>query len=172
MTATATSTQSALDLLATATPLQREIIDAACRSRIWTEIERMAEAAPDCAVEVIERAMKALTPETATVGDGATKHLYSDSHAHTIVEVNRNGKQIVLQRDKATRTNRDKDTFEAGGFFGHTENPDGQKWAYERDESAEKIVANWSAKKRAFFVGGPTGMKVTTGRHEHYDYNF
>ncbi len=114
-----------------------------------------------------------LTPSTATAGEGATVHGWSDSHAHTILEVRRNGKQIVLQRDKATRTNRSEDDFAAGGFLGHTSHgPNGQQWAYETDADGSTVTANWSEKRQRFCVGGPKGSTVSAGRREHYDYNF
>ena len=116
-----------------------------------------------------------LTPETAAVGTGVTKNMYSDRQAFTIIEVLRNGKQIVIQRDIATRTNKDKDEFAPGGFVGHISNPEGQKWAYEQDENGGTLKANWSAKYNRFYIGGAQngrGTSVTMGRHEHYDYNF
>ena len=117
-----------------------------------------------------------LTPETAAVGEGVTKNMYSDRQAYTIIEVKRNGRQIIMQRDKATRTNREDDVFSPGGFVGHTSTPNGQQWAYERDTEGTIVKANWSAKWNRFFVGGAPasgrGTSVTMGRHEHYDYNF
>lgn len=114
----------------------------------------------------------ALAPQTAKVGDGVTQNWYSDRTASTIIEVKRNGKQIVIQRDKATRTNKEDDTFSPGGFVGHTESPKGQQWAYEQDEDGAVTTANWSEKRQRFCVGGPKGNTVTGGRNEHYDYNF
>lgn len=113
-----------------------------------------------------------LTPETAEAGIGVTMNMYSDRHAGTIIEVRRNGKQIVIQRDKAERTNRDDDTFSPGGFVGHTESPRGQQWAYERNTDGAVMTANWSAKYSRFFIGGAQSVSVTMGRHEHFDYNF
>jgi hypothetical protein len=37
------------------------------------------------------------------VGDGATVRYVSDSYAYTVIEVNRNGKELVLQEDKAVK---------------------------------------------------------------------
>ncbi len=39
------------------------------------------------------------------VGDGATYTLWTDSYACTVVAVSPSGKQVTLQRDKATITN-------------------------------------------------------------------
>lgn len=113
-----------------------------------------------------------LTPQTAKVGDGVTLNYWTDRKAYTIVEVKRNGRQIVIQQDTATRTNKEDDIFHPGGFVGHTETPGGQKWTYERNPEGGLRTANWSAKYNRFKVGGNKGLTVTAGRHEHYDYNF
>ena len=117
-----------------------------------------------------------LTPETAAVGTGVTKNMYSDRQAYTIIDVKRNGKQIVIQRDIAERTNRHEDEFTPGGFVGHTYSPKGQKYEYTQDPNGTITTANWSAKWNRFFVGGAPatgrGTSVTMGRNEHYDYNF
>lgn len=117
-------------------------------------------------------ATEILTPQTATVGEGATENCWSDRHAYTIIEVRRNGKQLVLQRDIAKRTNRDADTFAPGGFLGHTTSPKGQGWSYEQDPEGHTVTANWSEKRQRFCIGGAKGATVSPGRHEHYDYNF
>ena len=36
-------------------------------------------------------------------GDGVTVRYVSDSYAYTVIEVNRNGKEVVIQEDKANR---------------------------------------------------------------------
>jgi hypothetical protein len=115
----------------------------------------------------------ALTPDTAQVGDGATRNGWSDRQSYTIVDVLRNGKQIVLQRDNAVRSNQEDDSFSPGGFAGHVSHGrGGQQWLITPDTDAGTIKANWSAKRNRFFVGGPKGNSVTAGRHEFYDYNF
>ena len=114
----------------------------------------------------------ALTPDTAQVGDGATYNMYSDRQSFTIIDVLRNGRQIVIQRDNAVRSNKEDDTFSPGGFAGHTESPKGQIYDITPDSDGTTLKANWSAKRNRFFVGGPKGTSVTAGRHEHYDYNF
>jgi hypothetical protein len=114
----------------------------------------------------------ALTPDTAQVGDGTSVHMFSDSQSFTIVDVLRNGRQIVLQRDSAVRSNQSDDTFSPGGFAGHTESPKGQLWDITPDPDGATVKANWSAKRDRFFVGGPKGRPVTAGSYERYDYNF
>jgi hypothetical protein len=113
-----------------------------------------------------------LTPDNAQVGDGVTKHMYSDSQSYTIIEVLRNGRQIVIQRDNAVRSNQADDTFSPGGFAGHTESPKGQLWDITPDPDGGTVKANWSAKRNSFRVGGSKGSPVSAGRYEHYDYNF
>ena len=113
-----------------------------------------------------------LTPETAQVDDGVTLNCYSDSQSFTIVCVARGGRQIVIQRDNAVRSNQNDDTFSPGGFAGHTESPKGQLWDISPNPEGMTIKANWSAKRNRFFVGGPKGRSVTAGRYERYDYNF
>ena len=113
-----------------------------------------------------------LTPQTANVGDGATYNMWSDRQAFTIIAVKRNGLQIWIQRDNAVRSNKEDDTFSAGGFAGHTESPKGQQWTITPDTDGTVLKANWSAKRNRFCVSGPKGTAITAGRHEHYDYNF
>jgi len=115
---------------------------------------------------------KTLNPENVEAGEGVTLNCWSDSQSHTLIEVLRNGKQIVIQRDSAVRSNQDQDTFSPGGFAGHIETPGGQKWTITPDGNGSTFTANWSAKRNRFFVGGPKGLSVTAGRYEHYDYNF
>jgi hypothetical protein len=165
------TTTEALTAIASLTERERQQADRLGHGRIW-DLDTMAERAPEEALKLVARAKEALTPESVEVGMGATVSLWSDAYAYTIIEVKRNGKQIVMQRDKATRINREKDTFEPGGFFGHTENPDGQKWEYEPNPHGNTAVANWSEKRKRFYVSGPQGNPVSSGRHEHYDYNF
>ena len=117
-----------------------------------------------------------LNPDTAAAGMGVTMNMWTDRQAYTIIEVKRNGKQIVIQRDIAVRTNKEDDVFKPGGFVGRIYNPNGQQWTYERDLDGTITTANWSAKWDRFFVGGAPssgqGTSVTMGRNEHYDYNF
>lgn len=104
------------------------------------------------------------------VGDGITEHLWSDSHAYTVTMIH--GKTaFTAQRDKATRINRDKDNFTPGGFFGHTDHPDGQGWEYEPDPNGS--LKRFTRRKDGTFRSVGRGTKAATeGRHERYDYNF
>jgi hypothetical protein len=108
--------------------------------------------------------------EMPSVGDGVTVHGWSDSHAYTVVKVN-GATKFTAQRDKATRTNRDDDTFSPGGFFGHTTSPKGQGWSYETDEDGSTITVT-RRKDGTFRPSGQGTKPVSMGRHEYYDYNF
>jgi YD repeat-containing protein len=121
--------------------------------------------------------MSELTPDNPPrVGEGMSITLFTDTHAYTVVAVSPNGKTITLQRDLAVRVNRAADTFEPGGFFGHTECPEGQQWTYERDPEGAVVRVTWRAAISAYKQAGhPTrspGMRAFSGRHEYYDYNF
>ena len=122
------------------------------------------------------------------VGDGATFRLWTDCKACTVVEVRKNGRELVLQRDKATLLNgfnsgeQDALTFTPGGFAGHTSG--NQRYSYEPNPNGEIFrVSRRTCKDSSgnvFFewvlVGQSTktpGGRATIGsRHEHYDYNF
>lgn len=101
------------------------------------------------------------------VGDGVTYHLYSDSHACTIIK--RTAKTITIQQDTATLSPDFKPEFVVGGFAGHCTNQDKQNYTYERNPKGCVITARWSEKHGAFMY---LGKVVTAGRKEFYDYNF
>lgn len=110
-------------------------------------------------------------PQTFEVGDGVTVHGWSDSQAYTVIAVSASGRTITIQRDKATRENRDEDTFAAGGFMGHTSHgPNGQVWSYERDP--EGAICKATRRRDGKWRVSHSTATVTAGRHEFYDYNF
>lgn len=100
-------------------------------------------------------------------GDGVTYHLYSDSHACTVIKKTK--QKIIMQQDKATRDPSFEPKFIVGGFAAHCVNQNEQKWLYERDNEGAIIEARWNEKHGAFMY---CGKPVTLGRHEFYDYNF
>lgn len=137
---------------------------------------------------VIE-AIKNVTTEVndldrAKVGDGATINCYSDRQACTIVK--RTDKKIWVQRDKATLLNGLKSGepdalhFAPGGFCGHTSGT--QRWAYT--PNADEAIVCYSRREVVYSDGSlhikyvrvgeavRNGQTISTGRHEHYDYNF
>src|SRR4051812_38996523 len=104
-------------------------------------------------------------------GSGITVHGWSDSHAYTVLHIVGKGGRFVAQRDKATRTNREADTFSPGGFAGHTESPNGQQWSYEADPEGATITVTLR-KDGTWRPAGQGTKPVSEGRSEHYDYNF
>jgi hypothetical protein len=122
--------------------------------------------------------------ETPKVGDGATFTIYSDRHACTVIEVRRNGREVVLQRDKVTLLNGlnsgEADALEStpGGFAHHVSGK--QRYSYEPNPNGETYKVSRRTLKNGNVVwkqvGHPTkspGCSASfSGRHEHYDYNF
>lgn len=100
------------------------------------------------------------------VGDGVTLHLWSDSHACTVIAKTKT--TITIQRDKATLDPNFKP--ERIGF--HCTNQDEQTYTYERDPEGEIIRCRWSEKHGRYQTGGDGSMKISRGRREFYDYNF
>lgn len=113
-------------------------------------------------------------PVMFKVGDGATVCGYSDRRAMTVIEVRKGGKEVVVQRDKATLTNNDERQFYPGGFVGHTVFPNGQKYSYECDPQGYTEVYSLRKNGRWVLAGDSMngGQRLIDGRHEHYDYNF
>lgn len=104
------------------------------------------------------------------VGDGVTLHLWSDSHACTVIA--RTKTTLTIQRDKAILDPNFKPEWVAGGFAGHCTNQDEQEYTYERNPNGEIIKCRWSEKYGRFQTGSDGSMKISRGRHEFYDYNF
>jgi hypothetical protein len=114
------------------------------------------------------------------VGEGATKHLYSDSHAYTVERVSPSGKTAWIRRDKATLLNGpdsgEPDALKVypGGFAAHTTGV--QRYRYEPDPDGKLVKVTRRQNGRWKVSGWPTrspGGVVTFGhRREHYDYNF
>ena len=105
------------------------------------------------------------TPTTWTVGDGATLHFWTDSHAYTVVKVT--AKTITIQRDIATPDPTWVRDFTPGGFMGHTANDRDRKYTYAPDPDGVTRIVRLT--KRGWMT---SGQRVTPGRHEYYDSNF
>jgi hypothetical protein len=106
-------------------------------------------------------------PHQFKVGDGATERIGSDGHAYTVVHVTASGKQISMQRDKATLSPDFKPDFHPGGFVGNVSNQYEQSYTYERDPDGLILTARLT--KRGWSA---SGTPVIKGRHEFCDYNF
>lgn len=80
---------------------------------------------------------------TPKVGDGATLQMYTDRHACTVIAVSPSGKQVTLQEDTATRT--DKNGMSECQSYTFARNPNGKV----------HVVRLWSAQApRAVLAGG------------------
>lgn len=110
-----------------------------------------------------------LTPANVKVGDGVTMHLWSDSQAGTIIKVTKT--TVTVQRDHATMDENFKPEFVAGGFAGHCTNQNSQTYSYERNENGATYTFRWSNKFNKF-QNKQSGMRLSKGRREFYDYNF
>jgi len=106
-------------------------------------------------------------PHGFKIGDGATEHIGSDSHAYTVIRVGPSGKTITMQRDKAALDPDWKPDTRLGGFVGHTVNNWSQTYTYERDPQGAVMTARLT--KRGW---ASRGTPVSKGRREFYDYNF
>lgn len=104
------------------------------------------------------------------VGDGVTLHFYSDAEAHTVIA--RTAKTMKIQRDKAVRDPSFKPEWVPGGFSAICTNSEDQKWTYEPDPKGTITVCHWSEKHGRWQAGSAGSLRVSRGRHEHYDYNF
>jgi hypothetical protein len=97
----------------------------------------------------------ALQPE---VGMGATVISWTDRHAGTIVAVERNGRQIIWQQDRATRV-------DGNGMS------DAQEYSYERwdDAPREKFTLRQDGSYRR---AKGTSRLVLGVRQKYHDYSF
>lgn len=110
-------------------------------------------------------------------GDLATYSLYTDAHAGRVVEIKRNGKEVVFQEDCATLSANWKPEVSPGGFVGHCTNNDDQQWEYRPNSEGVLIVftlRRWRG-VRMWTVKGdtPDGRnRLSLGQHHFHDYNF
>ena len=107
--------------------------------------------------EYIERLINRIKRFNVKVGDGVTIHLYSDSHAGTVIR--RTAKSITIQQDKAIRIDNN----------GVSES---QEYRFERDENGWISTHRWSDVYGAFRSSGDQSIGITNGRYEYYDYSF
>jgi len=92
------------------------------------------------------------------VGDGATLMYWSDREPATIIEINKSGKTIKIQRDKATRVD-DNGMSEV------------QEYEFERDHDG--IIYTVSKRKNGLWKIRGTETVVRVGvRDKYYDYSF
>ena len=132
--------------------------DSIYKSKEWSEACRESS-------KLKERARKLVRDFTPVVGEGATLHWYTDANAFTIISVSASGKSFKMQQDEAIR--KTDPEFIPGGFAGHCVNNHSIEYDYNRD--TEGTVRTVRMTKRGWMS---KGQRVSSGRHEHYDYNF
>ena len=132
----------------------------------------------------LAREMDCRTNGIPVVGGPATYTLATDSHACTVVAIDRKGTRVTLRADKATLLNGansgepDALQFAPGGFFGHTSGT--QRYAYEPDPNGETYVVTRRVRRSGKVVWKSVGHDTNSPglnahfryRCEHYDFNF
>lgn len=97
----------------------------------------------------------AATPE---VGMGATVVMWTDRHAATIVEVSRTAHKVVVQYDRATRTDK----------YGMS---DAQSYEYEADPNGR--TETYSRRKDGSYrIAGGQGRLLVGVRSHYHDFGF
>lgn len=92
------------------------------------------------------------------VGMGATIQAYSDSYACTIIQVLYNSKRLVLQEDKATRT--DNNGMSESQSYDYSPDPNG------------KVYFATKRKDGSFRLVGQTSLVSLDVRKKYHDYSF
>lgn len=138
--------------------------------RLWAEFWRQYGSEWKDRIKRLESDFNRELNRELEVGDGVTMHLWSDAHACTIIS--RTDKTLTIQRDKAIRDPSFKPQWVPGGFSAICTNSEEQSWTYERDPTGEIIRCRWSEKNGCWQSGSDGSIRISRGRHEHYDYNF
>lgn len=94
----------------------------------------------------------------AKVGDGATVVHWTDRTACTVVEVSKTGHRVVVQEDKATRT-------DSNGMS------DAQSYEFSRNENGSTYEAT-RRKDGSYRVKGSTERVLMGVRSHYHDYSF
>lgn len=95
------------------------------------------------------------------VGDGATILYWTDRQAVTIIEVSKSGKRVVVQEDKATRT--DNLGMSDCQSYSYEPNPEGTKHVFTLRNNG-RWVRQGDTKRGC-------GLRVGT-RDQYHDYGF
>lgn len=111
------------------------------------------------------------------IGDLVTERFYTDSQAGRVIEVRRNGREVVFQEDDATLVASSKPEFVPGGFFAHCSNQDQQSYTYAPNPKGRVSVHSlrtWRGVKVWTRKGEtPNGRNsLSHGQYKFYDYNF
>lgn len=108
-------------------------------------------------MNLLDSRMKSAEP---AVGMGATLLMWTDRKAGTIVEVSKNGKEVVFQEDKAIRVD----------SYGMS---DCQEYRYEPDPGAAKVRYSLRKDGSWYAVGSKRGCPLMLGKRDaYYDYSF
>lgn len=110
---------------------------------------------------LINRVIENTTSNKPTVGMGATICKYSDRHAATVVAVSKDGKSVDIQRDTATRT--DKNGMSECQDYEYSPNPDASIETYTLRKNGRWVQKGQSLKGQSIAIGY---------RSEYYDYSF
>jgi hypothetical protein len=115
--------------------------------------------------------------ETFNVGDLVTEHFYTDSQAGRVIEVRRNGREVVFQEDTVIIDPSFKPDIIPGGFVGHCVNQSEQRYTYSANPEGRISVhtlRTWRGRKCWTRKGDtPTGRNsIGHGQRKFYDYNF
>lgn len=118
-----------------------------------------------------------MEPAQFNVGDFATEVFYTDREAGRIIEVRRNGREVVFQQDTAARSPDFQPRFIPGGFAGYCYNQDEQFYTYEPNPQGRISVHTlrtwrgrkcWTRKHE-----NPNGKNsLIAGQSKYHDYNF
>lgn len=95
---------------------------------------------------------------TPQVGDGCTILMYKDRHAATIIDINKTGKTIKVQIDKATRI--DSNGMSESQTYEYTPNPTAPSQIFRRTKDNR-----WKELKGSSYL-------LIGKRDEFYDFTF
>lgn len=101
-----------------------------------------------------------MTTHTPTVGMGGTLHWYSDRTPCTVVAVSKGLHKIVVQEDRAIRT--DKNGMSEVQSYLFETNPDGAKYTLTRRRDGRYVVAG----------RGRSGSLTLGARGCYHDFSF
>jgi len=111
---------------------------------------------------LINHVISGMNSSKPEVGMGATILSWSDRYAATVVEVSKNGKEIAVTYDEATRT--DNNGMSESQEYDFTSNMDGIKHYFTLRKNNQWIRKDESMKN---------GQRVMIGKRDHYfDYSF
>lgn len=123
---------------------------------------------------IMETRKRIAEAQALKVGDGITKHGYTDAHAYTIIAIkpHKLGTILIAQRDKTEMLNRHELTFHPGGFVGHYSDQYKQQHSYESNPNGEILKVRIKPNGHLVGVGDGRNQDWSIGRHEFYDLNF